>query len=58
MHKPQLGALTERGCLRAGALHGSAWVPDTWWLVMENEADGRDELLALARRLAQLDVRE
>jgi hypothetical protein len=42
----------------AGALHGSSWLPDTWWLMMENGAGGRDEVVGLARQLAELDVKE
>jgi hypothetical protein len=45
-------------CAPAGALHGSSWIPDTWWLMMENGPGGRDELVALARQLAELDVRQ
>jgi poly(ADP-ribose) glycohydrolase ARH3 len=45
------GALT-------GSLHGSAWIPRRWFDPMENQPGvGRDYLISLARRLAELDLR-
>jgi poly(ADP-ribose) glycohydrolase ARH3 len=40
-----------------GALHGRAWIPTRWFDNMENSVHGRDEIVALARRLAGLEVR-
>jgi poly(ADP-ribose) glycohydrolase ARH3 len=39
-----------------GALHGTAWIPARWFDNIENGARGRDEIAALARRLAGLDI--
>jgi ADP-ribosylglycohydrolase len=39
------------------ALHGKAWIPARWHDNIENGPHGRDELVALARRLAGLDSR-
>jgi poly(ADP-ribose) glycohydrolase ARH3 len=41
----------------AGALHGSSWIPARWHDNIENGAHGRDEIIVLARRLAELDIR-
>ncbi|MGA2256030.1 MAG: ADP-ribosylglycohydrolase family protein [Thermoguttaceae bacterium] len=40
-----------------GALHGSSWIPARWHDNIENGTHGRDEIVALARRLAGLDIR-
>ena len=40
-----------------GALHGSSWIPARWHDNIENGLHGRDEIVALARRLAGLDIR-
>ena len=40
-----------------GALHGSSWIPARWYDNIENDVHGRDEIVALARRLAGLDIR-
>ena len=40
-----------------GALHGSSWIPARWYDNIENGVHGRDEIVALARRLAGLDIR-
>jgi poly(ADP-ribose) glycohydrolase ARH3 len=40
-----------------GALHGASWIPARWYDNIENGVHGRDEIVALARRLAKLDVR-
>ncbi len=43
----------------AGALHGCEWVPARWWHGLHNdEHDGRDAVVQLARQLAALDCRE
>jgi hypothetical protein len=43
----------------AGALHGGAWIPERWWLLLENEpGSGRDELVRLGMLLGQMDVRQ
>ncbi len=39
-----------------GALHGRAWIPARWFDNMENGPHGRNEIVALARRLARLEV--
>jgi poly(ADP-ribose) glycohydrolase ARH3 len=49
-----LGAMA--GAL-VGALHGSSWIPARWYDNIENGVHGRDEIVALAQRLATLDVR-
>lgn len=46
-----IGAMT--GAL-VGALHGDRWFPGRWFDQLENGADGRDELLAVAERLAKI----
>jgi len=40
-----------------GALHGSSWIPARWHDNIENGSHGRDEIVALARRLSALDIR-
>jgi poly(ADP-ribose) glycohydrolase ARH3 len=40
----------------AGALHGSSWIPVRWHDNIENGAHGRDEIVSVARRLAELDI--
>jgi len=40
----------------AGALHGASWFPARWYDNIENGSQGRDEMVELARRLAQLDI--
>ncbi len=39
-----------------GALHGSSWIPARWYDNIENGVHGQDEIVALARRLAGLDI--
>jgi poly(ADP-ribose) glycohydrolase ARH3 len=39
-----------------GALHGRAWIPVRWLDNIENGPRGRNEIVALARRLAGLDI--
>jgi poly(ADP-ribose) glycohydrolase ARH3 len=42
----------------AGALHGSSWLPRRWFEQMENQPNvGRDYLIGVAQRLAELDLR-
>lgn len=36
----------------AGALHGVEGIPSSWWDALENGRDGRDDVVALGRRLA------
>jgi poly(ADP-ribose) glycohydrolase ARH3 len=40
-----------------GALHGRTWIPARWHDNIENGSHGRDEIVAVARRLAGLDIR-
>ena len=41
-----------------GALHGTPWLPLRWYMNIENENDvGRDRIVSVASRLAQLDLR-
>jgi len=40
-----------------GALHGSSWIPARWYEHIEDGVHGRDEIVAVARRLAGLDIR-
>ncbi len=47
-----IGAMT--GAL-SGALHGVQAVPEGWWQALENEEDGRDDVVALGQALANLD---
>ena len=49
-----LGAMA--GAL-VGALHGSSWIPARWRDNIENGVHGRDEILAVGKKLAGLDVR-
>ena len=39
-----------------GALHGASWIPGRWYDNIENGRQGREEIVALARRLAVLDL--
>jgi poly(ADP-ribose) glycohydrolase ARH3 len=39
-----------------GALHGTSWIPARWYDNIENSVHGRDEIVALARRLAGLEI--
>ena len=42
----------------AGALHGTAWIPQRWYDNIENEPGlGRDYIIHTARQLAKLDLR-
>jgi len=41
---------------KVGALHGSSWIPTRWFDNLENQEWGRDYLISVARRLAQLDL--
>jgi poly(ADP-ribose) glycohydrolase ARH3 len=40
-----------------GALHGSSWIPARWYDNIENGVHGRDEILAVGKELAAIDVR-
>jgi ADP-ribosylglycohydrolase len=40
-----------------GALHGAAWIPARWYDNIENGSQEREEIVALAWRLAKLDIR-
>jgi ADP-ribosylglycohydrolase len=40
-----------------GALYGGSWIPARWYDNIENGPQGRDQIVALAKRLATLDVR-
>ncbi|KAG2500291.1 hypothetical protein HYH03_001869 [Edaphochlamys debaryana] len=40
----------------AGALHGTRWLPQAWVSNLENGKAGRDEVLQLAAKLAELDT--
>ncbi len=42
----------------AGAFHGISWIPARWYDNMENGIHGRDEIVAVARRLSALDITE
>jgi ADP-ribosylglycohydrolase len=48
-----IGAMT--GAL-VGALHGHQWVPSRWFEQLENEENGRDEIIAVAGRLAEISL--
>lgn len=39
-----------------GARHGTAWIPSRWYEFIENGKHGRDETVALACKLAQLNI--
>jgi len=39
------------------ALYGAAWIPARWHDNMENGEHGRDEIVAVARQLANSDIR-
>lgn len=39
-----------------GALHGTSWIPARWFDNIENGVHGRDESVAMARRLARLNL--
>jgi hypothetical protein len=39
----------------AGALHGTDWIPGSWYADLENRLGGRDVVVDVAKRLAQLD---
>jgi len=40
-----------------GALHGSSWIPPRWYDNIENGIRGREEIVAVGKKLAALDVR-
>jgi poly(ADP-ribose) glycohydrolase ARH3 len=40
-----------------GSLYGSEWIPNRWFSQIENRRHGRDFMVDLAKRLAQLDIR-
>lgn len=40
-----------------GSLYGTAWIPNRWYSFIENQEQGRDAMVELARQLARLDVR-
>jgi len=40
----------------AGALHGAAWIPTRWYECIENAEHGRDEIVALGRKLARVSI--
>lgn len=48
-----VGAMT--GAL-VGALHGEGWLPERWLEQLENGSNGRDELIAVAEKLADVSV--
>lgn len=39
-----------------GALHGSKWIPKRWYDKIENDKQGRDFIIELAKKLATLDL--
>ena len=39
-----------------GALHGTPWIPRRWSEIIENGKQGRDEIVALGRKLARLNI--
>ncbi len=39
----------------AGALHGVEWIPGSWYKDLENGFGGRDVVVDVARKLAELD---
>ena len=40
-----------------GALHGTSWLPASWWAALENDtARGKDFAVHLGRQLAALDL--
>jgi len=41
-----------------GALHGTHWFPPRWFDNLENGADGRDELIAVAEKLSAIPLSE
>jgi poly(ADP-ribose) glycohydrolase ARH3 len=41
-----------------GALHGTQWIPRRWWDGIENGKRGRDYAVALAEKLAQVDLQK
>ncbi len=41
-----------------GSLYGSAWMPDRWFNQIENKRHGRDYMIDLAKKLAQLNIRD
>jgi poly(ADP-ribose) glycohydrolase ARH3 len=41
-----------------GALHGASWVPPRWYDNIENGLHGRDEIIAVARKLSHVDLRQ
>ena len=44
---------------QVGALHGTTWIPRRWYDNIENHPEtGRDVIVAIARQLALLDLRE
>jgi len=49
-----IGAMT--GAL-VGALHGDRWFPARWFEQLENQLNGRDELISAAEQLAEISVR-
>jgi len=48
-----IGAMT--GAL-VGALHGDRWFPSRWFEQLENQQQGRDELITVAEQLAQISI--
>ncbi len=48
-----IGAMT--GAL-VGALHGDQWFPSRWYQQLENQQNGRDELISVAEQLAFVSV--
>jgi poly(ADP-ribose) glycohydrolase ARH3 len=40
-----------------GALHGDQWFPPRWFEHIENQQNGRDELISAAEQLARISVR-
>jgi poly(ADP-ribose) glycohydrolase ARH3 len=41
-----------------GSLYGLGWIPSRWYTQIENRRHGRDFMIDLAKKLAQLDIRD
>jgi poly(ADP-ribose) glycohydrolase ARH3 len=39
-----------------GALHGTSWIPKNWWDSVENGKLGKDYIVGMAQKIAQLDL--
>ncbi len=52
-------ATTQMVGAMAGALYGREWIPERWWVALENgEEGGRDAVVEVGRRLAAVRVGE